>query len=264
MNDEDELAWLDLALLRTVPENQCLEEADGLLTALAAGPVRATPGEYLSEILRASGEMSGFDSPEHKRQVIELLERRYASVARDLANDVAPSAWVYDAGFDIRGLLWARGYLHAMSLHKDAWEPLARDPRLVDKLVMPLLALLPDDEGRAGGALSYERRSSLVKMLPDIALATKAHWTGSWHPLLSAPMQRIPKIGRNDPCPCGSEKKLQALLRSSLAPAAGHACIRCFSCMANDATSVTGKPHTLRRQTNAAAPSLPDHLPEAG
>jgi uncharacterized protein len=94
-----------------------------------------------------------------------------------------------------------------MSLHKDAWEPLARDPRRVDKLVMPLLALLPDDGEGAGGALSYERRSSLVKMLPDIALATKAHWTGSWHPLLSAPMQRVPKIGRNDPCPCGSEKK---------------------------------------------------------
>ncbi len=44
--DEDELAWLDLALLRTVPENRCLEEADGLLTALAAGPVRVAPGRY--------------------------------------------------------------------------------------------------------------------------------------------------------------------------------------------------------------------------
>src|SRR5262249_49388732 len=39
--DDNELAWLDLALLRSVPENRCLEEADGLLTALAAGPVRA-------------------------------------------------------------------------------------------------------------------------------------------------------------------------------------------------------------------------------
>jgi uncharacterized protein len=65
--DEDELAWLDLALLRTVPENRCLAEADGLLTALAAGPVRVAPGEYLSEILRAPGEVSGLDSPEHKR-----------------------------------------------------------------------------------------------------------------------------------------------------------------------------------------------------
>ena len=205
--DEDELAWLDLALLRTVPGNRCLEEADGLLTALAAGPVRATPGEYLPEILRASGEMSGFDSPEHKRQVIELLNRRYASIARDLANDVAPAAWVYDAGFDVRGLFWARGYLHAMSLHKDAWAPLLRDPRLVDTLVMPLLALLPDKEESAGGALSNERRYSLIKMLPDIAQATKAYWTGSWHPLLNPLMQRAAKIGRNDPCLCGSGKK---------------------------------------------------------
>jgi uncharacterized protein len=205
--DEDELAWLDLALLRTVPENRCLEEADGLLTALAAGPARATSAEYLPEILRAPEEMSGLDSSEHKRQVIALLDRRYASIARDLANDVAPAAWVYDAGFDIRGMLWARGYLRAMSLHKDAWEPLVRDQRLVDKLFIPLLALLPDDEESAGGALSYERRSSLVKMLPDIALATKAYWTGSWHPLLNPTVQRAAKIGRNDPCPCASGKK---------------------------------------------------------
>jgi uncharacterized protein len=127
--------------------------------------------------------------------------------SRDLSNDVAPRAWVYDAGFDIRGLLWARGYLHAMLLHQDAWEPLVCDQRLVDKLVMPLLALLPDDEEGAGGALSYERRSSLVKTLPDIALATKAYWTGSWHPLLNPPMQRAAKFGRNDPCACGSGKK---------------------------------------------------------
>jgi uncharacterized protein len=112
---------------------------------------------------------------------------------------------VYDAEGDMRGVLWARGYLHAMALRKDAWEPLVRDPRLADTLVMPLLALLPDDD--AESVLTYERRSSLLRMLPDIALATKAYWTGSWHPLLNAPKQRAPRIGRNDPCPCGSGKK---------------------------------------------------------
>ncbi len=205
--DEDELAWLDLALLRTVPENRCLEEADGLLTALAAGPVRTAPGEYLPEILRAPGEMAGFDSQAHKIHVSELLKRRYASLEQDLANNTAPAPWVYDADLDIRGLLWARGYLHGMSLHQDAWEPLVRDPSLANALVMPLLALLPDDEEGAGGTLSNERRSSLIRMLPDIALATKAYWTGSWHPLLNAPVPRAAKIGRNDPCHCGSGKK---------------------------------------------------------
>jgi len=55
--DEDELAWLDLALLRTVPENRCLEEADGLLTALAAGPARATSAEYLPDSACARGDV---------------------------------------------------------------------------------------------------------------------------------------------------------------------------------------------------------------
>jgi uncharacterized protein len=205
---EDELAWLDLALLRTVAaNNRCLEEADGMLTALAAGPVRTTRGEYLSAILGAPGETSGFDSPEHKALVTELLKRHHASIERELEANAAPAAWVWDAGGDKHGMLWARGYLRAMSLHKEAWEPLVRDRRPADRLVMPLLALLPNSEQEAGSVLSHEKRSSLVRMLPDIALATKAYWTGSWHPLLDAPMQRERKIGRNDPCPCGSGKK---------------------------------------------------------
>jgi uncharacterized protein len=205
---DDELAWLDLALLRTIPEkNRSLEEADGLLTALAAGPVDATPGEYLPEILRALGETSGFDSPEHKRLVVELLNRHRASIERKLADRESPAAWLWDAGVDLRGTLWAQGYLQGMGLHKEAWAPLVRDQRLADKLVMPLIALLPDPEEDAGGALSIDQRLSLIRALPEIALATKAYWSGFWHPLLEAPMQRGRKIGRNESCPCGSGKK---------------------------------------------------------
>ena len=32
-------------------------------------------------------------------------------------------------------------------------------------------------------------------------------WQGEWHPLLEVPAPRAVKIGRNDPCPCGSGKK---------------------------------------------------------
>ena len=62
--DGDELAWLDTAMLRAIQaKNLSLEEADGLLTALAAGPARVPASEYLAEILLAEGETAGFDSP---------------------------------------------------------------------------------------------------------------------------------------------------------------------------------------------------------
>ena len=82
-----------------------------------------------------------------------------------------------------------------------------RDQRLANTLVTPLFVMLPDPKHDGKSALSDEQRLSLIRALPEIALATKAHWQGDWHPLLDAPVQRAPKIGRNDPCPCGSGKK---------------------------------------------------------
>lgn len=204
----DELAWLDNALLRTVAErNVALEEADGFLTALAAGPVRVPPSEYLTEILQAEGEAAGFDSPEHKALVVEFLTRHHDGIERDLTAGKAIRPWVYDVGNDLRGALWGRGYLRGVTLRKAEWEPLVSVKRLASALVMPMLLLLPDPEQHGKSVLSPERRSLLIRALPEVALATKAFWTDGWHPLLDVPEPRTPKIGRNDPCPCGSGKK---------------------------------------------------------
>jgi uncharacterized protein len=204
---DDELAWVDTALLRTVPANLCMEEADGLLTALATGPVRVPQGEYLAAILTADGETSGFDSAEHKALVTELLTRHHDSLERDLAAGTSPEPWIYGVDANTRGALWARGYLNGIELRKADWQGLARERRLVDTLVMPFLVLLPDSPSGDNSLVSYEQRLSLLRGLPEIVLATKAYWQGEWHPLLEAPVERAPKIGRNDPCPCGSGKK---------------------------------------------------------
>lgn len=204
----DELAWLDVALLRTLTaKNLPLEHADGFLTALAAGPVRVPAAEYLADILRAEGETSGFDSPEHKELVVDLLTRHHDSLERDLAAGKAPKPWVYGFDDDFRGTLWVGGYLQGVMARKADWEPLMCDQRLTNTLVAPLFVMLPDPKHGGKSMLSHERRLSMIRALPQVALATKAHWQGDWHPLLDAPVQRAPKIGRNDPCPCGSGKK---------------------------------------------------------
>jgi uncharacterized protein len=65
----------------------------------------------------------------------------------------------------------------------------------------------PDTEHGGKGMLTHERRQGMIRALPEIVLATKAHWQGEWHPLLEAAAPRAVKTGRNDPCPCGSRKK---------------------------------------------------------
>jgi yecA family protein len=204
----DELAWLDLALWRTVAaKNLCLEEADGLLTALAAGPVRVPASEYLPAILLAEGEATGFDSIEHRTLVADLLTRHHDALERDLTAGRAPQPWVYRISNDLHGVLWARGYLHGVTLRELQWEPLVRDQRLARTLVAPLVVMLPNPEQKGTSVLSQERRSLLIRALPEVVLATKAYWRGEWHPLLDAPAPRTAKTGRNELCPCGSGRK---------------------------------------------------------
>ncbi len=205
---DDEFAWLDIAMLRSVAaKNLCLEQADGWLTALAAGPVRVPAAEYLTEILQAEGESAGFNSPEHKTLVVDLLTRHHDSIERALTAGKAPRPWIYGIDGDYRGALWARGYLNGVGLHNRAWGPLIRDRRLADLLIAPLIALQPDPEHDAKSLLSRERRFELIRVLPELALATKAYWEDRWHPLLEPPAQRAAKVGRNEPCPCGSGKR---------------------------------------------------------
>jgi uncharacterized protein len=204
----DELTWLDTAMLRAIStKNLCLEEADGLLTALAAGPVRVTASEYLAEILLAEGETAGFDSPEHRMLAVDLLTRHHDAIERDLAEGKAPRPWIYGIDADYRGALWTRGYLHGVGLRTTDWAPLLRNKQLVDTLLAPLFAMQPDPKHGGKSMLTHERRHALIRALPQIVLATKAHWQGEWHPLLDAPPPRAVKTGRNAACPCGSGKK---------------------------------------------------------
>ena len=85
--------------------------------------------------------------------------------------------------------------------------PLIRNKQLVDTLLAPLFAMQPDLKHGGKTMLTHERRQGMIRALPEIALATKAHWQGDWHPLLEPSAQRAVKTGRNDPCPCGSGKK---------------------------------------------------------
>jgi uncharacterized protein len=205
---DDELEWLDVALMRSVKTNLCFEEADGLLTSLAAGPVRVPAAEYVPHILPAEGASASLDSPDHKALVADLLTRHHDAIERDLAAGEEHTPWLNDLDGDLRGVLWVRGYMHGIALRPDEWAPLAANKPIANTLVGTLFALLPDAKPDGQHPVTWEQRQRLIRALPEIALATKMFWLKQWHPLHDAsPQQRAAKVGRNDPCPCGSGKK---------------------------------------------------------
>ena len=202
----DELAWLDLALWRRVgTDTMCLESADGYLSALAVGPESVPPSNYLPAILGAGAE---FDTPEHGTYIAELLERHLGSIECEIAEDGTSEPFInFGVGEDLEGSLWAQGCLTCIKHHDDAWRPLLSKPYLVERLVAPLIALLPGDDEPGEEILTPEARSELIDTLPFVMHATWSFWHGAAHPLLEFQPERRVKVGRNDPCPCGSGKK---------------------------------------------------------
>jgi uncharacterized protein len=206
----DETSWLDQALLRRFsasPGTMIFEEVDGYLTALAAGPVRVPVADALPPIWGADTTPPRFDTPEHDTYVAMLLGRHLAAIERSLAQGEAIEPWITYELPDFVGALWARGYAKGVAECRDAWQPLIRMQSLAERLMVPLIALMPDPEAPADERLLPHRRRELIKLVPIIMAATWSFWHGRDHPLLDMPRERAPKIGRNELCPCGSGRK---------------------------------------------------------
>jgi yecA family protein len=215
----DELSWLELLLWRRAAKGtMSLEEADGFLTALAAGPVQSSPAEFLPAIAAGSTDLPLFDSPEHDTLAGDLLVRHHAAIRTALAEGKPIAPWIGEAGDNLTGALWARGFMRGVAAHQAAWEKLASGQPKGRRLLAPIEALTPEGAGAAPVDVTPEIRGQIIRALPGVVGAIKMFWQhGEAAPVggpLSVqplppqqPVVRARKIGRNELCLCGSGKK---------------------------------------------------------
>ncbi len=111
---------------------------------------------------------------------------------------------------------WAEGFMQAVALRADAWEPLVRSKRH-GRLLFPILALCADEHGDSALGLEPDEEDRVMAEAAEfIALCVieiAAYWrkrrptsaTGSSQPVSVSLKANQP--GRNGPCPCGSRRK---------------------------------------------------------
>ena len=101
--------------------------------------------------------------------------------------------------------------VHGWLLHcvPDAFRP--GDP--LAQYVVPVLRALVDFTERTAAQKLTTLRSSIEKLLPELAEALVSghahHHAGDEHAPETPYVRESPKVGRNDPCPCGSGKKFK-------------------------------------------------------
>ena len=129
---------------------------------------------------------------------------------------------------EIRGLLAAAlalpptdGFLQAIMLRMDAWDRPLKSKR-DGQLLFSILALCGDENGESllGIAPEDEDRvmEEVTEFIPACVTAIAAYWRGQGSKQISMPLMASPtptptrastKVGRNEPCPCGSGKKFK-------------------------------------------------------
>jgi uncharacterized protein len=199
-------------------DGMSFEMLDGYLTAVLSGPVAISPELWLPLIWSdedAGDEASPvFEDTDEAGRILELVMRHYNRIAEILAQGGAEfEPWIgefelEDGELAAYGQEWALGYLRGISLGEDEWDPLLSDADWQDELeAIDLLARGPDDEETGAEVATQEQRDALIDDMIGFALDAHDYWLEQ---RLASPITQrrsAPKVGRNDPCPCGSGKK---------------------------------------------------------
>ena len=223
---EADFALLDDFLMSDDAPEHTMDTAmlDGYLAAVVSGPSMVMPSEWLRWVWDTE---NGTDSPvfatmAHAQQITGLLMRHYQDINDTLTH--APANYeprLYEREVDGRTIPiideWCVGYFLGMSLDFRAWAPLL----LAEPGMLHTVMLYGSDEG--GEVLKkqptdLDAHQAHADSLDCMACKVHAFWLAQRQaaqlsgvpPRVLAkpqPVRSTPKVGRNEPCPCGSGKK---------------------------------------------------------
>lgn len=222
--DENDFARLDSLLDETDSENaMVVEEVDGFLAALACAPDAIGEDELLAQVLGndpfgddppAPGAPMGAPLSATHAEIAALLRRHAGRVVAALdAGEFGP-VLSYDDDGNADGVAWAVGFLRGVELHPDSWEALLAEKDFDDVLdAMDSLAAVLDADDIPDTPTTGERDTLIDRMIGDVVdiheFFRPYREAGTTPAMMRVDTVRRadPKIGRNDPCRCGSGRK---------------------------------------------------------
>jgi uncharacterized protein len=142
-----DLATLDnfLASDRTPPECMQLSELDGFLTGIIVGPEMILPSVWMPMIWHDSEPV--YADLDEAQTIFGIIMRRYNEISRQVesfAGAYNPVLVEMDDG-TLDASEWAVGFLQAMMLCQEGWEPLVRD-RHAGALIAPIMLIASTTE----------------------------------------------------------------------------------------------------------------------
>ncbi len=220
---EEEWIELDDFLMSEAVSDRAmsLDMLDGYMTAIVVGPTSLSATRWYPGIWGDREEDApAFESTEEAKRIMGLVIGHYNGIIRSIELDPDTHAPFFDyyqdeSGEHVDGELWAYGFMQGLALTRQDWQALFDDPRGLEWLE-PIRLLGSDDLSEE----EYERmdipeeREKLTLQIPDSLAAIYRFWLPYREAIRELDLARTyqrehPKIGRNDPCPCGSGKRFK-------------------------------------------------------
>ena len=120
------------------------------------------------------------------------------------------------------GSAWAVGFLRAVEMAPDSWDAMLDEKEFGDALdAAEALAATLDDESGARAPSRREREALIDRMIADVGdiheffRPYRQAGTTPRAMRVETVRREQPKVGRNEPCPCGSGRKFKACCGAS-------------------------------------------------
>jgi uncharacterized protein len=237
---EEDLDYIDQVLLSVINDDSifCVSQLDGFLTALVSGPEMIFPSEWFSVLWGGNENAPAWESGDEAMHFFGLLftmMNNNAQILTGTPDDFEPMTLMdIECGKTIEVFYnWCNGYMRAVELREDLWADISED---IQEHLDAINLLGTDFDLPRLHSLSSEQLAELEQQIAPAARAIHAYWlqhrahdmpiTPSSDALISSMMPSMgmlsdrprladvlpfvreqAKIGRNDPCPCGSGKK---------------------------------------------------------
>ena len=201
-----------------------LDELQGYLCAALSGPTQIDPDDRLVDILGSEDALDS-DAGQEAAQIIGLFSK---ALEADLAAGNPPVLLLYpkdeseDSPSDY--LPWCQAYLAGVDQATEDWFECLEDDRsedaeeqinYLDERLFPLMVLTGEAESAAKehgeewpeGEERAEIEQDCEEDLPQAVVDIYRFWLAKRG--VATIRNDEPRIGRNDPCPCGSGKKFK-------------------------------------------------------
>ncbi len=180
-----------------------VSELDGFFAALGCSPAAIPPSQWLSAMWGGDECMPEWPSRDEANNFISAVMVTYNRVVQALNSDTYAPLFSEKSNNGKRTTVadeWCRGFMRGL----DLWHTLsATDALFLKERLQPIHFFIRDTATTTMSAAAIAHQQTAIA---SSVRYMYQHWLSERGAM---PVRAEPKIGRNDPCPCGSGKKFK-------------------------------------------------------